>query len=155
MAIGLRMQATPLQMALVAGAVGQGSAIAPHLLGELDGRPAAPSNGPALGVRLDRVRAGMKGVVDVGTAAGAFRAPALAGIRRGLSGKTGTAPVGDGSLATVWFTGWLEPRSVPGQDHRLAVAVFVSRSEATGGAHAAPVAAALLRALARRIPPTR
>ena len=147
MAIGLRMQATPLQMALVAGAVGQGRAVVPHLLGELDGRRAAPAHGPDLGVRLDRIRAGMKGVVDVGTAAGAFRAPALAGIRRGLSGKTGTAPVGDGSLATVWFTGWLEPHSVPGQDHRLAVAVFVSRSEATGGEHAAPVAAAVLGAL--------
>ncbi|KGF81964.1 hypothetical protein IA69_08460 [Massilia sp. JS1662] len=147
MAIGLRMQATPLQMALVAGAVGQGRAIVPHLLGELDGKPATPSDGPALGVRLDRVRAGMKGVVDVGTASGAFRAPAWSGIRRGLSGKTGTAPVGDGSLATVWFTGWLEPHSVPGQDHRLAVAVFVSRSDATGGEHAAPVAAAVLGAL--------
>ena len=153
MAIGLRMQATPLQMALVAGAVGQGRPIVPHLLGELDGKPAAPSNGPALGVRLDRVRAGMKGVVDVGTAAGAFRAPALAGIRRGLSGKTGTAPVGDGSLATVWFTGWLEPHSVAGQEHRLAVAVFASRSEATGGEHAAPVAAAVLGALADRMQP--
>ena len=119
----------------------------PHLLGELDGKPAMPSDGPALGVRLDRIRAGMKGVVDMGTAAGAFRAPALSGIRRGLSGKTGMAPVGDGSLATVWFTGWLEPHSVPGQDHRLAVAVFVSRSEATGGEHAAPVAAAVLGAL--------
>jgi cell division protein FtsI/penicillin-binding protein 2 len=147
MAIGLRMQATPLQMALVAGAVGQGRAIAPHLLAQLDGVPAAPAAGPPLGVRLDRVRAGMKGVVDVGTASGAFRAPALAGIRRGLSGKTGTAPVGDGSRATVWFTGWLEPHSVPGQEHRLAVAVFVSRSEATGGEHAAPVAAAVLGAL--------
>ena len=149
MAIGLRMQATPLQMALVAGAVGQGRAIVPRLLAELDGRRAPDTAGPALGVRLDRIRAGMKGVVDTGTASGAFRAPALAGIRRGLSGKTGTAPVGDGRLATVWFTGWLEPNSVPGQQHRLAVAVFVSRSEATGGEHAAPVAAAVLAALAR------
>jgi cell division protein FtsI/penicillin-binding protein 2 len=148
MAIGLRMQATPLQMALVAGAVGQGRVVAPHLLAELDGAAAADAPGPALDVRLDRVRAGMKGVVDVGTASGAFRAPALAAIRNGLSGKTGTAPLGDGLLATVWFTGWLEPHSVPGQEHRLAVAVFVSRSEATGGEHAAPVAAAVLGALA-------
>ena len=150
MAIGLRMQATPLQMALVAGAVGEGRVIAPRLLAELDGRTAPPAAGPALDVRLDRIRAGMKGVVDAGTAAGAFRAPALAGIRRGLSGKTGTAPVGDGSRATVWFTGWLEPHSVPGQAHRLAIAVFVSRSAATGGEHAAPVAAAVLGALAGR-----
>jgi cell division protein FtsI/penicillin-binding protein 2 len=101
-------------------------------------------------VRLDRVRAGLKGVVDAGTAAGAFRGPELERVRRGLSGKTGTAPVGDGDLATVWFTGWLEPGSLPGQRHRLAVAVFVSRSDGTGGGHAAPVAAAVLRHLAGR-----
>jgi cell division protein FtsI/penicillin-binding protein 2 len=146
MAIGLRMQATPLQMALAAGAVGQGRIIHPRLLLALDGHPAAAGagQGEALGVRLDRIRAGMKGVVDIGTAAGAFRAPALAGVRRGLSGKTGTAPVGDGRLATVWFTGFLEPGSLPNQHHRLALAVFVSHSEATGGEHAAPVAAAVL-----------
>jgi len=148
MAIGLRMQATPLQMALAAGAVGQGGAIAPRLLVGLDGRQAQALPLQPLGVRLDRIRAGMKGVVDAGTAAGAFRGLELAGVRRGLSGKTGTAPVGDGERATVWFTGWLEPRSVPGQAHRLAIAVFVSRSEATGGEHAAPLAAAVLRHLA-------
>lgn len=148
MAIGLRMQATPLQMALVAGAVGQGGAVTPHLLAELDGKPAATPAARPLGVRLDRIRAGMKGVVDAGTAAGAFRGAGLAGVRRGLSGKTGTAPVGDGERATVWFTGWLEPGSVPGQTHRLALAVFVSQSEGTGGEHAAPVAAAVLRHLA-------
>jgi cell division protein FtsI/penicillin-binding protein 2 len=150
MAIGLRMQATPLQMALAAGAVGQGRVIHPRLLAELDGRRAQEAGGDALGVRLDRIRAGMKGVVDVGTASGAFRAPALAGVRRGLSGKTGTAPVGDGARATVWFTGWLEPGSLPHQAHRLALAVFVSHSEATGGEHAAPVAAALLGSEAAR-----
>jgi cell division protein FtsI/penicillin-binding protein 2 len=147
MAIGLRMQATPLQMALVAASVGEGRVVGPRLLASLDGRPAAVSTGPALGVRLDRIRAGMKGVIDTGTAAGAFRGAELAPLRRGLFGKTGTAPVGDGDLATVWFTGWLEPGSLPGQKHRLAFAVFVSRSEETGGAHAAPVAAAVLRAM--------
>jgi cell division protein FtsI/penicillin-binding protein 2 len=150
MAIGLRMQATPLQMALVAAAVGEGRAVTPRLLASLDGR-AAPkvSETPAapLGVRLDRIRAGLKGVVDAGTAAGAFRGAELAPLRRGLYGKTGTAPLGGGDLATVWFTGWLEPGSLPGQTHRLALAVFVSQSEETGGAHAAPVAAAVLRAM--------
>jgi cell division protein FtsI/penicillin-binding protein 2 len=149
MAIGLRMQATPLQMALAAAAVGAGRVVTPHLLARLDGVDAAPSNGAPLGVRLDRIRAGLKGVVDSGTAAGAFRGAGLEAVRRGLSGKTGTAPMADERLATVWFTGWLEPDSVPGQAHRLALAVFVSRSEATGGEHAAPVAAAVLRALAQ------
>jgi cell division protein FtsI/penicillin-binding protein 2 len=147
MAIGLRMQATPLQMALVAGSVGEGRVVNPRLLSSLDGRPAENLAGQALGVRLDRIRAGMKGVVDAGTASGAFRGADLAPLRPGLFGKTGTAPTGDGDLATVWFTGWLEPGSLPGQTHRLAFAVFVSQSEETGGAHAAPVAAAVLRVM--------
>ena len=145
MAIGLRMQATPLQMALVAAAVGEGKIATPRLLDSLDGRAAAAPSGAPLDVRLDRIRAGMKGVIDSGTAAGAFRGSDLATLRRGLYGKTGTAPVGDGDRATVWFSGWLEPGSLTGQTRRLAFAVFVSRSDETGGAHAAPVAAAVLR----------
>jgi len=154
MAIGLRMQATPLHMAMVAGAVGEGRVIAPRLLLELDGSAAQPGETAPLGVRLDRVRAGMKGVVDAGTAAAAFRAPQLAAIRRGLSGKTGTAPTmvtgSDGvarELATVWFAGWLEPGSLPGQKTRLAVAAFVSHSEGSGGDHAAPLVAAVLASM--------
>jgi len=147
MAIGLRMQATPLHMALAAGAVGEGRAVQPRLLLALDGREARAEGGEPVGVRLDRIRAGLRGVVAQGTAAGAFRAPEFDGLRSGLYGKTGTAPVGDAGLATVWFTGWLEPGSIPGQDRRLAFAVFVSRSEETGGAHAAPVVAALLRSM--------
>jgi cell division protein FtsI/penicillin-binding protein 2 len=146
MAIGLRMQATPLQMAMVAGAVGQGRAIMPRLLVELDGRRAGAAEGEPLPVRLDRVRAGMKGVVDHGTAAGAFRAPHLEGVRRGLSGKTGTSPAVDAAgreVATAWFTGWLEPGSLPGQVRRMAVAAFASHSTGTGGEHAAPMVAAL------------
>ncbi len=89
----------------------------------------------------------MKGVVDVGTGAGAFGGAGLAALRPGLYGKTGTAPSGD-DTATVWFTGWLEPGSLPGQTHRLAVAAFASHSDATGGEHAAPIVAAVLATLA-------
>ncbi|MBA5608680.1 hypothetical protein H3H36_25385 [Duganella sp. FT3S] len=149
MTIGLRMQATPLQMALAAGAVGQGAVIAPRMLLALDGKDGAVPPAQALDIRLDRIRAGMKGVIDVGTAAGAFSGPALAALRPHLYGKTGTAPSGDGT-ATVWFAGWLEPGSLPGQAHRLALAVFASHSEATGGEHAAPVAAGILATLARQ-----
>ena len=155
MAIGLRMQVTPLHMAMAAGAVGQGRVIAPRLLLELDGRKAQAQAPPKLGVRLDRIRDGMKGVIDTGTAAGAFRGAGLTAVRRGLSGKTGTAPalvIGpDGvtrELATVWFTGYLEPGSLPGQRRRLAVAAFVSHSEASGGEHAAPIVAAVLGSMA-------
>lgn len=148
MSIGLRMQVTPLQMALAAGAVGQGKVIVPRLLLSLDGRQAASPSMAPVGVRLDRIRAGMKGVVDVGTAAGAFRGARLEALRRGLSGKTGTSPTGPrGDAATVWFTGYLEPGSLPGQTHRLAVAAFVSHSETTGGEHAAPIVAAALASI--------
>jgi hypothetical protein len=149
MAIGLRMQATPLQMAVAAAAMGSGRVPQPRLLLSLGARAAQDEEGKPLAVRLDRIRQGMKGVVDHGTAAGAFGGPELASIRRGLFGKTGTAPVTD-DAATVWFTGWLEPGSLPGQERRLAFAVFVSHSPATGGGHAAPVVAALLKAMAAR-----
>ncbi|MDB5950509.1 MAG: hypothetical protein JWR65_2364, partial [Massilia sp.] len=147
MSIGLRMQVTPLQMALAAGAVGQGRVIAPRLLLSLDARPAQAGVTAPLGVRLDRIRAGMKGVVDAGTAAGAFRNARFDALRPGLSGKTGTAPTGApaaSDLATVWFTGWLEPGRIAGQAHRLAFAAFVSHSDSTGGEHAAPIVAAVL-----------
>ncbi|MFN3790667.1 MAG: penicillin-binding transpeptidase domain-containing protein [Massilia sp.] len=152
MAIGLRMQATPLQMALVAAAVGQGRLTAPRLLLELDGRQAANQSAPELGVRLDRVRAGMKGVVDGGTAAGAFRGKEFDAVRAGLFGKTGTAPTGEDGSATVWFMGWLEPGSLPGQTRRLAFAAFVSQSSLSGGAHAAPIVAGVLRSMQLQSP---
>nr|WP_315250701.1 penicillin-binding transpeptidase domain-containing protein [uncultured Duganella sp.] len=147
MSIGLRMQVTPLQMALAAAAVGQGRVVAPRMLLSLDRAHSDAPATPPLGIRLDRIRAGMKGVVDVGTGAGAFRGASLAAVRPGLYGKTGTAPSGE-NTATVWFTGWLEPGSLPGQTHRLAMAAFVSHSDATGGEHAAPVIAAILSTLA-------
>ncbi|MEH6438224.1 penicillin-binding transpeptidase domain-containing protein, partial [Massilia sp. DD77] len=147
MAIGLRMQATPLQMALVAAAVGEGRGVRPRLLLALDGRAADEVQGKPLGLRLDRIRAGMKGVIDRGTAAGAFSGAAFERLRPGLFGKTGTAPAGPEGLATVWFMGWLEPGSLPGQTRRLAFAAFVSHSGATGGGHAAPAVAALLRGM--------
>ncbi|GGY10242.1 hypothetical protein GJV26_01235 [Massilia dura] len=150
MSIGLRMQATPLQMALAAAAIGQGATAAPRLLLELDERTAAQPAPARLDIRLDRIRAGMKGVIDAGTAAGAFHGLPRQ-VRAGLYGKTGTAPTGTaGDSATVWFTGWLEPGSLPGQRHRLAFAVHASHSEGTGGDHAAPAVAALLGGMAGR-----
>jgi len=149
MSIGLRMQATPLQMALASAAIGQGAVVAPRLLLALNGREAAVAQAAPLKVRLDRIRAGMKGVVDRGTAAGAFGGKQFAQLRPGLYGKTGTAPVTE-EAATVWFTGWLEPGTLPGQRHRLAFAAFVSHSDASGGDHAAPVVAAVLSQLARQ-----
>lgn len=149
-AIGLRMQITPLQLAVVAASIGEGRAFSPHLLAEMDGRKAETRTGEQLGMRLDRIRAGMKEVVENGgTAQSAFLAGPLLSLRSGVYAKTGTAPVPNG-LNTAWFTGYIEPGTIPGEARRLAFAVFVSRTELTGGVHAAPVIASLLETLALR-----
>jgi hypothetical protein len=131
MAIGLRMQATPLQMALVAGAVGEGRTIAPRLLLALDGRQAAAPAGAAArrapgphprrhegrgrqrhgGRRLPRRRL-----------RGAAARPVRQDRHRAQSGP-GRGP-GHRLVHRLAGAGQL-----PGQPHRLAFAVFVSHSE--------------------------
>ncbi len=147
-ALGLRMQSHVLQMAQVAGAIGQGQVVTPRLLARLDSQDARPEAGPALTMRLDRVRTGMAQVVSHGTASSAFADPALAALRPFLYGKTGTAPVGQ-SHNSAWFAGYLEPGSLPGQTRRWAFSAWVSHTDLTGGAQAAPMVAALLTALAQ------
>jgi len=147
-AIGLRMQVTPLQMAMTAAGIGEGRLIRPRLLAELNGRQAASQAGEPLGVRLDRIRAGMKAVVAEGTAKNAFRSPNLAALIGGIYGKTGTAPGPD--FNTAWFIGYIEPGTIPGEKRRLAFAVMVSRTRLTGGGHAAPVVASLVESLVLR-----
>jgi cell division protein FtsI/penicillin-binding protein 2 len=147
-ALGLRMQSHLLQMAQVAGAVGQGELAAPSLLAQLDNRVARPAPAQKLAMRLDRVRAGMAGVVAHGTAAGAFNSPAMAALRPHLYGKTGTAPVAEGQNS-AWFIGYLEPGQLPGQKQRWAFAAWVSHTDLTGGAAAAPLVAAFLASVAQ------
>jgi len=148
LALGLRMQATTLQMALVAASVATGAVPTPMLLAGMDGRAAVPQR-QALGVRTDRIRAGMALAVSSGTARGAFARRELDGVRRLVWGKTGTAPHGDEARNNAWFVGGLEPGALPGQTRRLVFAVQVSNtgSGETGGARAATVVAELLTQL--------
>jgi hypothetical protein len=146
MAIGLRMRATPLQMAGVAAAVATGNVVAPRLLIELDGRPAPAPTAQPLGVPLHRVREGMKEVVDSGTAQAAFKAQTLAAVRAGLFAKTGTAPIAGTALNTAWFVGYLRGGTLPGEPRTIAFAVSISHTDKTGGAHAAAVMAAIAQA---------
>lgn len=138
-AIGLRAQVTPLQMALVAATLAEGRIIMPKLLIDLDGKAAGKSNSKPLGFRLDRIRDGMAEVVQTGTAASAFSKPGLDGIREGVRGKTGTAPAPYLGMNTAWFVGSIEPGTFPGEQRQLAFAAWVSRTQLTGGAHAAPM----------------
>jgi cell division protein FtsI/penicillin-binding protein 2 len=141
-AIGSRMQVTPLQMALVAAAIGNGHTTTARLLTQLNQQPASNPPAQALGVRLDRIRAGMKAVVEQGTAKTAFAH--LPAERRGIYGKTGTVPRGQGAARRQnmsWFVGYIEPGTIEGEQRRLAFAVMISRTEETGGTGAARVVA--------------
>lgn len=148
LALGLRMQATAMQMAVVAAAIGTGQVVEPTVLRNLDGRVPAVRRTP-LGVRTDRVRAGMALAVRAGTARGAFARPELKGVQEYVWGKTGTAPHASDQHNNAWFIGGLEPGAIPGIDRPLAFAVMVSNTPTggTGGARAATVVAELLAQL--------
>ncbi|MFM7719016.1 MAG: peptidoglycan D,D-transpeptidase FtsI family protein [Actinomycetota bacterium] len=141
--------ANPLQMALVAAAIGNGGVLMePHLVLEIRdrdgavvrrteprvwGRPMTPEAAAALGAM-------MAGVVRSGTGTAAQ----VPGIE--VAGKTGTAQHGGGPIPHAWFT-CFAPLDAP----RVAIAVLVLDggslgSDATGGRIAAPIAKAVLEA---------
>ena len=76
----------------------------------------------------------MQDVVNAGTGTGA----ALQGIQ--VAGKTGTAEKGNGTNQ-AWFIAF-----APADAPRVAVAVTIENTSATGGEVAAPLAAAVMRA---------
>lgn len=144
------VQATPLQMALVAaGVANDGTVMKPHVMAEIrDSQgevieafeptkwtsPLSPEH--ALVLRNDMV-----GVVRSGTATGM----AISGCEVG--GKTGTAQLGtDPPRSHTWIIGFAGP---VGRAPTVAIAVVVLNqsggSEATGGRVAAPIAKAVLQ----------
>ncbi len=137
-----KVLATPLQMALVTGAVANGGRIMkPYYLEEVRTpsgavvRKAAPEEWlaamkPAAATTL---RTMMERVVTAGTGTAA----ALEGIK--VAGKSGTAERGDGTNL-AWFVAF-----APADDPQVAVAVVLENTQSTGGEAAAPLAAAVLR----------
>jgi len=142
MAIGQdKLLATPLQMATVAQTVANdGVRMEPRLVEQIldpDGR----TIDEPLPVEAQRVMseenaralaAMMRNVVEQGTGTAAQ----LEGVE--VSGKTGTAEVGDGT-DDLWFIGFTD---------RYAVCAMLERQTGgTGGGNAAPIAADVLKAL--------
>ena len=141
-----RLLATPLQMAEVATAVANGGQIVePQPVREVrapDGsvvrRPQPVFLGRAMTAETAAIlRRLMKEVVDDGTGTAAD----VAGLD--VAGKTGTAETGTQGLNDAWFIGF-----APAEAPRYAFAVIVESTEGTGGDVAAPIAAAVLQALA-------
>lgn len=144
--------ATPLQMAMVAGAVANegGNVMVPHVL-----RDVRDIDGNIVDTYVDQVwmhamnpgtaqimRQAMIGVVESGTATGL----ALPGFV--IGGKTGTAQLGTTPPRShAWIIGW---GARPNEEASIAVAVIVEgqpgASEQTGGRVAAPIARAIMAA---------
>ncbi len=140
-----RLQVTPLQMAMVAAAVGNGGRLMQPRLTERvvakDGRVqerVEPAEQSTVISRQAAEQLGqmMASVVEEGTGTAA----ALQGIR--VAGKTGTAEVDDGAANQAWFIGF-----APVERPRMAIAVTVERTQGQGGTVAAPIAKQVLEEL--------
>jgi peptidoglycan glycosyltransferase len=142
------IQAAPLQMALVAAAIGNdGKLMKPRLTDRVvrkDGRVEERIE-PDLQSQViskeaaDQLAAMMARVVEEGTGTAA----ALEGID--VAGKTGTAEIGEfRELTQPWFIGF-----APVDEPRMAVAVTLERQPAgsSGGETAGPIARAVLESL--------
>jgi penicillin-binding protein A len=141
------VQATPLQMALVAGAVANGGTIMnPHVLSHVTNsqnqvvstyqpKPWLQATSAATAAQVKRL---MVAVVDHGTGVAAQ----IPGVQ--VAGKTGTAQTGTGKTDD-WFVGFA-PAAAP----TIAVAVVLpdqpAANEFQGGTVAAPIARAVMEA---------
>ncbi|MDP9417864.1 MAG: penicillin-binding protein 2 [Actinomycetota bacterium] len=149
------VQATPLQMAMMTAAIGNGGRVMkPHLVDEI-AAPDLTSLGRTEPEELSRavseevagqVRDMMVDVVEEGTGSNAQ----IDGVR--VAGKTGTAQVGGGKKPHAWFVSFAPAEA--GQDAEVAVAVVVengaAQAEVSGNRLAAPIAREVMRAVLDR-----
>ena len=136
---------TPLQMALVASAVGNGGELMrPRLTERIVGKDGRveerlqPVEQSQVMKResAEQLAGMMNNVVNEGTGTAA----ALEGID--VAGKTGTAEVDNATSNQAWFIGF-----APVRNPRMAVAVTIERTQGQGGTDAAPIAKQVLQEL--------
>lgn len=144
------VRVTPLQVAMISQAIANGGTLMkPYLVNRVISSNLEPidvTSPQTLGTPITAQTAStlnqmMVKVVEDGTGTGAQ----LNGIS--VAGKTGTAETTANAAPHAWFTGF-----APANDPKVAVAVIVEHggdagSEATGGKVAAPIAAAVLKAV--------
>jgi peptidoglycan glycosyltransferase len=144
--------ATPLQMAMVAAAVGnRGELMSPYLVQDVRGPDLSvldstkpESLGEAMSPQsAQQLTSMMVTVVDSGTGTNGQ----IPGIK--VAGKTGTAQQGGGRRPHAWFISF-----APAENPKVAVAVIVENGgnaqEISGNQIAAPIARAVMRAVLGR-----
>lgn len=144
-----RMLVTPLQMAMVAGAIGNAGILMRPYVVEKVVSPAGKTVSRTERQRLERA-VGPVNARDIGdmmvsaVEGGTGTAARIPGFRVG--GKTGTAETGVAGRNTTWFIAFA---GRPGQRPSVAIAVALEGQSSTGGATAAPIARAVLETLLR------
>ena len=141
-----RMLTTPLQMAMVAGAVANhGVVMKPYVLGRVTG----PGGGVIKRTHPEKYRRAMRTstaneitrMMETVVTGGTGTAAQIPGIQ--VAGKTGTAETGGaGTLNTTWFIAFA-PANAP----RIAIAVVLQNQTGAGGTTAAPIAKSVMQAL--------
>ena len=149
-----RMLVSPLQMAMVAGTIGNdGVLMEPHVVDRIvspkgkvvvRGKPAKLTRATKRETARD-VGEMMVSAVEGGTGTAAR----MRGFTVG--GKTGTAETGIPGVNHTWFIAFAGPE---GQKPTLAIAVVVESQRSTGGQTSAPIARAVMEALLGAAPNT-
>ncbi len=139
-----RMLTTPLQMAIVAAAVGnKGVIMEPHVVDRITapGGGIVERTGPRKYKRAMRTNtaADLEKMMEAVVTGGTGTAAQIPGVR--VAGKTGTAETG-GTLNTTWFIAFA-PAGAP----RVAIAVVLQNQTGAGGTTAAPIAKAVMQAI--------
>jgi len=142
-----RLLVTPLQMAMVAGTIGNGGILMkPYVVDHT----VTPNGKTSFRTKPTKIRRAVSPATarDVGAMmisavqAGTGTAAQISGLQ--IGGKTGTAETGIAGKNTTWFICFA---GNPGEKPKLAVAVVLQNQSLTGGATAAPIARAVMQAL--------
>ena len=142
-----RLLVTPLQMAMVAGTIGNGGILMhPYAVDRLvtpNGKTRARTRPTKIRRAVSPATAREVGAMMVrAVQAGTGTAAQISGLR--IGGKTGTAETGLDGNNTTWFIAFAGSEN---QKPRLAFAVVLQNQSLTGGATAAPIARQVMQAL--------
>ena len=135
---------TPLQMARVAGAIGTGRIVKPHLMA---GMPVEEDVLAFPSKALQIVREGMRMVVDGGTGKAGGE-----GVDAWVIGKTGTAEIGRGEKKrkNTWFIAFAADDDKPYRRNvrrKAAAVALIIENGKSGGATAAPKVCQILKSI--------